>query len=143
MDSLEKIKRDVRKALKDSNKYSKSLEMQILSLSTAIRTLKLSTMEIGTLQSVTVLEKTRYGEKLAPHPAFKIQKDAQDSVTRQMKALGLNSELLAGAIEDDPLVELTKEVLEAGRRQISIIPNGIIYKGVKYLEAEDQPEEED
>lgn len=65
---------------------------------------------------------SRYGnDTLAPHPVFKIQKDAQDSVTRQMKALGLTAEDLTGTDDDDPLIDLTKKVRESSRRKQTII----------------------
>lgn len=109
------FKKDIVKALKGAGNYNKSLDMQIQALASAMRTLDLANDEIDELECVTVMETTRYGKKMAPHPAFKIQKDAQDSVTRQMKALGLTAEDLAGDIESDPLVELTKKVKNAGK----------------------------
>ena len=33
-------------------------------------------------------------------------------ITRQMKALGLTAEELAGEIEDDPLVDVTKKLMK-------------------------------
>jgi hypothetical protein len=105
----------VKNALKSCGNYSKSLEIQILSLASALRTLGLANDEIDTLDVTTVIESTRYGEKMAPHPAFKVQRDAQDSVTRQMKALGLTAADLSGEMEDDPLVDLTNKVKNAGK----------------------------
>lgn len=114
--------KDIERALKAAGKYSKSLGAQILSLAGALRTLDLANDEIDGLESTTITVTSRYGnETLAPHPAFKIQKDAQDSVTRQMKALGLTAEELTGTDEDDPLIELTKKVKNAGRKNPVII----------------------
>lgn len=90
--------------------YSHGLDMQITSLASAMRNLELANAEIDGLEVTTVYETTRYGEKLAPHPVFKVAKEAQDMITRQMKALGLTAEDLAGEIEDDPLVEMTKKL---------------------------------
>lgn len=115
-------KKDIEKALKAAGKYSKSLGAQILSLAGALRTLDLANDEIDRLETTTIPSISRYGnETLVPHPVFKIQKDAQDSVTRQMKALGLTAEELTGTDEDDPLIELTKKVKNAGRKKPSII----------------------
>ena len=50
-----------------------------------------------------------------------MQKDAQDSVTRQMKILGLTTELLAGTDETDPLVELTKKVVKSGKKKPVVV----------------------
>lgn len=115
-------KKDIEKALKAVGKYSKSLGAQILSLAGALRTLDLANDEIDGLEITTISSVSRYGnETLVPHPVFKIQKDAQDSVTRQMKALGLTAEELTGTDEDDPLIDLTKKVKNVGRKKPNII----------------------
>lgn len=90
--------------------YNKGLDMQIKSLASAMRNLDMANAEIEGLTVTTVYEETRYGSKLAPHPVFKIAKEAQELITRQMKALGLTAEAMAGEIEDDPLVDLTKKL---------------------------------
>lgn len=115
-------KKDIEKALKSASRYSRSLDAQILSLAGALRTLDLANDEIDNLDTTTISSVSRYGnETLVPHPVFKIQKDAQDSVTRQMKALGLTAEELTGTDEDDPLIDLTKKVKNAGRKKPTII----------------------
>lgn len=115
-------KTEIAKALKAAGKYSKSLDIQITSLASALFTLALANEEMERLDSVTISVVSRYGnETLAPHPVFKIQKDAQDSVTRQMRALGLTAEELTGTDDDDPLIDLTKKVKNAGRKKPNII----------------------
>lgn len=115
-------KTEIAKALKAAGKYSKSLDIQITSLASALFTLALANEEMERLDSVTISVVSRYGnETLAPHPVFKIQKDAQDSVTRQMKALGLTAEELTGTDDDDPLIDLTKKIKNAGRKKPNII----------------------
>ena len=94
--------------------------MQILSLASAMRNLEMANNQIDGLTETTVWETTRYGEKLAPHPEFKIAKEAQELVTRQMKALGLTVDELAGNTEDDPLADLTKKLTKK-RKQPTII----------------------
>lgn len=119
-------KTDIVKALKAAGKYSKSLDIQVVSLAGALCTLNKANDEIDRLESVTITVTSRYGnETLAPHPVFKIQKDAQDSVTRQMKALGLTAEELTGTDDDDPLIDLTKKVRSAGRRKPNIVKRDI------------------
>jgi hypothetical protein len=76
--------------------------------------------QIDGLTETTVWEETRYGSKLAPHPVFKIAKEAQELITRQMKVLGLTVEELNGAGEDDPLGDLTKKLTKK-RQQPKII----------------------
>lgn len=102
--------------MKAHRTYTKALDMQIHSLASAMRNLDLANQQIDGLTEVTVLETTRYGEKLAPHPVFKIAKDAQDMITRQMKALGLTVEDLAGEADEDPLTDLTKKLTKSVRR---------------------------
>ena len=119
---VNEYKKDIERALKAVGKYSKSLGAQILSLAGALRTLDIANDEIDELKTTTISVVSRYGNQtLAPHPVFKIQKDAQDSVTRQMKALGLTAEELTGTDDDDPLIELTKKVRSAGRKSPVII----------------------
>ena len=100
----------ITKALKDANKYNSSLKMQIESLSVTMYQLDLASKELETLDRVTCIDLTRYGEKLSPHPVFKILKDLQDSITRQMKILSLTPEDLTADIEASPLERMTDEM---------------------------------
>ena len=106
--------------LKANKTYSRGLDMQILSLASAMRNLEMANNQIDGLTETTVWETTRYGEKLAPHPVFKIAKEAQELVTRQMKALGLTVDERAGNTEDDTLADLTKKLTKK-RKQPTII----------------------
>lgn len=120
--STNEFKTEIVKALKASGKYSKGIDLQIFSLAVALRSLDMANDELDKLDTVVMVETSRYGnETLSPHPVFKILKDAQDSVTRQMKALGLTTEELVGADDDDPLIDLTKKVRSAGRKKPTII----------------------
>ena len=112
--------KEITKTLKANKTYSRGLDMQILSLASAMRNLEMANNQIDGLTETTVWETTRYGEKLAPHPVFKIAKEAQELVTRQMKALGLTVDELAGNTEDDLLADLTKKLTKK-RKQPTII----------------------
>jgi hypothetical protein len=112
--------KEITKTLIANKTYSRGLDMQILSLASAMRNLEMANNQIDGLTETTVWETTRYGEKLAPHPVFKIAKEAQELVTRQMKALGLTVDELAGNTEDDPLADLTKKLTKK-RKQPTII----------------------
>ena len=112
--------KEITKTLKANKTYSRGLDMQILSLASAMRNLEMANNQIDGLTETTIWETTRYGEKLAPHPVFKIAKEAQELVTRQMKALGLTVDELAGNTEDDPLADLTKKLTKK-RKQPTII----------------------
>ena len=112
--------KEITKTLKANKTYSRGLDMQILSLASAMRNLEMANNQIDGLAETTVWETTRYGKKLAPHPVFKIAKEAQELVTRQMKALGLTVDDLSGNTEDDPLADLTKKLMKK-RKQPTII----------------------
>lgn len=110
--SVAEYKKEIVKQMKAHKIYSAGLDMQITSLASAMRNLEMANDQIDGLEETTVWEETRYGSKLAPHPVFKIAKEAQDMITRQMKALRLTAEDLAGEIEDDPLVDVTKKLMK-------------------------------
>lgn len=121
--SVEEYKKEIVRQMKAHNTYSRGLDMQITSLASAMRNLEMANAQIDGLTEVTVWEETRYGSKLAPHPVFKVAKDAQDMITRQMKALGLTAEDLAGEIEEDPLVDMTKKLTKKRKAPTIIKPN--------------------
>ena len=121
--TVAEYKKEIVRTLRALKTYSKGLDMQILSLASAMRNLEMTNDQIDGLTETTVWEKTRYGEKLAPHPAFKIAKEAQELVTRQMKALGLTVEDLAGETDDDPLADLTKKLTKKRKQPVIIKPN--------------------
>lgn len=107
---IERYKKKIIAALRSEGRYNGALESQITALAGALRSLEIANAEIDGLEVTTVMEMTRYGSKMAPHPAFKVQRDAQDSVTRQMKILGLTAAALSAGDEQDELVELTRKV---------------------------------
>ncbi len=121
--TVAEYKKDIVKQMKAHKTYSAGLDMQITGLASAMRNLEMANDQIDGLTETTVWEETRYGSKLAPHPVFKIAKEAQDMITRQMKALGLTAEDLAGEIEDDPLVEMTKRLTRKRKKSIVIKPD--------------------
>ena len=84
------------KALRKGRRYNAGLEFQIINLAAAMRTHDLAIRDIDELETVTIVESNRNGEKTVPHPAFKVQRDASDSITRQLKILGLTMEDLVG-----------------------------------------------
>lgn len=121
--SVEEYRKEIVRQMKAHKTYSRGLDMQITSLASAMRNLEMANAQIDGLTEVTVWEKTRYGSKLAPHPVFKVAKDAQDMITRQMKSLGLTAEDLSGEIEDDPLVDMTKKLTKKRKAPTIIKPN--------------------
>ena len=121
--SVADYKKEIVRQLKANGTYSKGLDMQVISLASAMRNLDMANRQIDGLTETTVWETTRYGEKLAPHPVFKIAKEAQELITRQMKALGLTAEDLSGGMDDDPLVDMTKKLSKKRKQPTIIKPN--------------------
>lgn len=121
--SVDEYKKEIVHQMKAHRIYSKGLDIQITSLASAMRNLELANAEIDGLETTTVYETTRYGEKLAPHPVFKVAKEAQDMITRQMKALGLTAEDLAGEVDEDPLVDMTKKLAKKRKAPTIIKPD--------------------
>lgn len=120
--SVEEYRKEIVRKMKVHKTYTQALDMQIYSLASAMRNLDLANEQIDGLTEVTVWETTRYGQKIAPHPAFKIAKDAQDMVTRQMKALNLTAEDLSGEADEDPLTDLTKKLTKKRKAPTIIKP---------------------
>lgn len=120
--SVEEYRKDIVRKMKVHKTYTQALDMQIYSLASAMRNLDLANEQIDGLSEVTVWETTRYGQKIAPHPAFKVAKDAQDMVTRQMKALNLTVEDLSGEADEDPLTDLTKKLTKKRKAPTIIKP---------------------
>lgn len=120
--SVEEYRKEIVRKMKVHKTYTQALDMQIYSLASAMRNLDLANEQIDDLDEVTVWETTRYGQKIAPHPAFKIAKDAQDMVTRQMKALNLTVEDLSGEADEDPLTDLTKRLTKKRKAPTIIRP---------------------
>lgn len=106
------IKR-VRRALEAARRYTPALDIQITALASALMSLDIADHDIACLN-----EWDRYcGNTLKEHPAFKIQRNMLENVTRQMRALGLTADQLGGADEQEEsqLIALTKTVLEADK----------------------------
>lgn len=93
---LQYYKTQVVKALKSAGLYTESLTIQVNSLASAMLTLKIANKEIETLDSVLLTGETSQGVTRSVHPAFKVQRDAMDQITRQMKQLGLTTSEVVG-----------------------------------------------
>lgn len=106
----------IKRALRGTGANAPALEMEIQALASARRSLDMANAEIDTLERTTIQEATRMGMKLAPHPAFKVQKEALAAVKEHTKVLGLTADALDVGEQDDPLVDLTKKVINAGRK---------------------------
>lgn len=100
MDKTEYIKR-IRDVIESAGGDADKLIITIEAIASALMTRDLADREIESLDTVTVLEETRYGQKLAPHPAFKVQKDAQQTLNALFKSAGITAGELAKVVSDD------------------------------------------
>lgn len=96
MARLQDYKAQVTKALKKAGLFSESLGIQINNLASALLTLKIANDTIEGLDSVLITSTTSQGTTRMLHPVFKVQRDAMEQVTRQMKQLGLTTAEVVG-----------------------------------------------
>ena len=111
MQNIEDYEIKIQKALESQNRWSESLVIAVHSLAVAMRNLDMANNDIEALDSCTVLEETRYGKKIAPHPAFKIAKDANEAIGKLLKSLGLTADDISEGIDNDPLAEVTESLI--------------------------------
>lgn len=111
MQNIEDYEIKIQKALESQNRWSESLVIAVHSLAVAMRNLDMANHDIEALDSCTVLEETRYGKKIAPHPAFKIAKDANEAIGKLLKSLGLTADDISEGIDNDPLAEVTESLI--------------------------------
>ena len=111
MQDIEDYEIKIQKALESQNRWSESLVIAVHSLAVAMRNLDIANHDIEALDSCTVLEETRYGKKIAPHPAFKIAKDANEAIGKLLKSLGLTADDISEGIDNDPLAEVTESLI--------------------------------
>lgn len=120
MQNIEDYEIKIQKALESQNRWSESLVIAVHSLAVAMRNLDMANHDIEALDSCTVLEETRYGKKIVPHPAFKIAKDANEAIGKLLKSLGLTADDISEGIDNDPLAEVTESLI-AKRRAPKIV----------------------
>lgn len=111
MQDIEDYEIKIQKALESQSRWSESLVIAVHSLAVAMRNLDIANHDIEALDSCTVLEETRYGKKIAPHPAFKIAKDANEAIGKLLKSLGLTADDISEGIDNDPLAEVTESLI--------------------------------
>ncbi len=110
--NIRNYKARIIRALKKTGKYNTGLLVTVDALANTMRTLDICSGEIDGLDKATVVEETRYGRKLAPHPVFKVQRDAQDSLSRLCKTLGLTYADLMKETGDDGLDDFMARIAE-------------------------------
>ncbi|MGL5261210.1 MAG: hypothetical protein ACRC9P_02375 [Bacteroides sp.] len=111
MASLSTLKSRIRKALREQNNYSKDMESAILLAAGNLFAYELALKDLEELDCTYVEEVSREGNiRLVPHPAFKVFKDASESVRRSLRELQLTLATLEGTTENDDLDILVESV---------------------------------
>ena len=93
--------KEITTALKKADKWSDSLLWPTRNLAIALRTVEICAKEIEGLDSTVVIEETRTGKTVKPHPVFKTLRDAQETAARLMKLLGMTGQEI-DIISEDP-----------------------------------------
>lgn len=107
----------MRAALKAAGTYSKSLEINISMMAVALQLLAKASREVSNLDGVTVTITQDNGfKRQAMHPAFEVIRSMMDRVIKLMKPLGLTVEMITSDDDVDPMVELTKKVIDSSDR---------------------------
>ncbi len=109
----------IKRALRGTGANVPALSAEIQALASALRSLDMANAEIDGLSKTTVEEMTRMGTKIAPHPAFRVQKEALAAVKDHTKVLGLTADALDVGDEDDPLINLTKKAIKETRNAVT------------------------
>lgn len=111
MASINTIKSRIRKALREQNNYSKDMESAILLSAGNLFAYEMALADLEKLDRTFIEEVSREGNiKLVPHPAFKVFKDASESVRRSLRELQLTLATLEGTTENDDLDNLVEAV---------------------------------
>ena len=111
MSTLKTIKNKIRKSLREQQNYSKSMELAIELAAANYIVFELAIDEIENLDSTFVTEVSREGaSRLMPHPAFKVFKDASETLRKSLRELQMTLQTLQGVTEDDELEKLIDKV---------------------------------
>ncbi len=110
MRTTKNIQDAITKCLRRAGRYAPGMQYQIAALASAMHTLALANAECDRLDGATIVNATKEGKRTVIHPAIKARQIAEASITQQAKNLGLTMDALMSEVENDPLVELTKEL---------------------------------
>ena len=103
-------KKKLRDALRKMEKWNDALDSQVTQLGYTMHAAYLANRDISQLKVTYVTEKSRYGEKLVPQPAFKVYRDMQGLAAKQMAQLWADAIALNGGDEGDTIDEFRKYI---------------------------------
>lgn len=108
--SAEYFEERLKTLLKGAGRYTASLDLTIWVLSNALHRYDMANEELDTAGSVVLSRETSQGTSVSSHPAAKIANEAESTILKQFKALGLTSEDLRDVTDVDPAQELAGNI---------------------------------
>lgn len=100
----------IQSALERNNTYNRALDFTIVTLANNLRANDLVARSLDTMESAILERESRYGHEPIEHPVFKTLKKTSDAVVSLCKQLGLTPEDLNTDIDEDPLVDITRQL---------------------------------
>lgn len=111
---------EIRRWLEAAAHYTAALEGNVFVLAGTFSRYAKALNETEALENVSV---TGPNGAMQQHPAFKMQRECEESILKQLKELGLTATGTRGKVERDPAVELIEEVTGRTRRRKIIKPD--------------------
>lgn len=118
--AISKHTKEITKTLQISSKYNSALDFEIKALASALASLDYANKVLSKLDSPFIVEHTSQGDKIAPHPIMLLRQKSMENIATHSKILGLDTKSISGEIENDPLVELTKQLNDIGEREVVV-----------------------
>ena len=109
---MERYKEQIISMLKDSNRYSETLDPMIAAMASSWSTLEAVNVEIQKLQSPFIIEKTTQSEKIVIHPFFSMRDKCITAISKYAKLLGMDFENAPETAQESPLIELTNKLIK-------------------------------
>lgn len=111
---IEYYQESVRRWLEAAGHYTCALDGNVFVLAGTIARYAKALNETSELTTVSV---TGPNGAMQQHPAFKMQRECEESILKQLKELGLTAAGTKTKVERDPAVDLINEVFGTDRRQ--------------------------
>lgn len=110
--SVETFEKTIKKCLEHAGRYTPALDLNIYALAATLRTHALIMKQVQALKSTVVEMHTARGSVVRAHPLVAQLRDAEASMLRQLKELGLTAEGTRGRTEGDPLAGMLDAMRE-------------------------------
>lgn len=110
-DRLESAIKTIKGALRKQKNYSRDMDVAIELAAGSLVAYRIAYNDVSNLECSFVEETSRESfSRLIPHPAFKILKDANESLRRSLRELGLTIDTVKGVGDSDEIESIVKIV---------------------------------